>query len=84
MIAHAQAVDTRLSLSSHTAWYEVISSYAMASPPGYPGMERWRGKVALVTGASAGIGYTTAKQLTELGINVVGCARNIGTIEVST
>ena len=58
--------------------------YAMASPPGYPGMERWRGKVALVTGASAGIGYTTAKQLTELGMNVVGCARNIGTIEVST
>ena len=50
----------------------------------YPGMERWRGKVALVTGASAGIGYTTAKQLTELGMNVVGCARNIGTIEVST
>ena len=58
--------------------------YAMASPPGYSGMERWRGKVALVTGASAGIGYTTAKQLTELGMNVVGCARNIGTIEVST
>jgi len=56
----------------------------MASPPGYPGMERWRGKVALVTGASAGIGYTTAKQLTELGMNVVGCARNIGTIEVSS
>ena len=58
--------------------------YAMASTAGYPGMERWRGKVALVTGASAGIGYTTAKQLTELGMNVVGCARNIGTIEVST
>lgn len=56
----------------------------MASPPGYPGMERWGGKVALVTGASAGISYTTTKQLTELGTNVVGCARNIGTIEVST
>ena len=57
---------------------------AMGSSPGYPGMERWRGKVALVTGASAGIGYTTAKQLTELGMNVVGCARNISTIEVNT
>ena len=56
----------------------------MASSPGYPGMERWKGKVALVTGASAGIGYTTAKQLTELGMNVVGCARNISTIEVNT
>ena len=61
-----------------------LPSTAMASPPGYPGMERWRGKVALITGASAGIGYTTAKQLTELGMNVVGCARNISTIEVNT
>lgn len=45
-------------------------------------MERWQGKVALITGASAGIGYVLAKQLTELGMNVVGCARNIATIEV--
>ena len=61
-----------------------LPSTTMASPPGYPGMERWRGKVALITGASASIGYTTAKQLTELGMNIVGCARNISTIEVST
>ena len=45
-------------------------------------MERWRGKVALITGASAGIGYILAKQLTEYGMNVVGCARNTATIEV--
>ena len=50
---------------------------------GYPGMERWKGRVAIVTGASAGIGYETAKRLAQLGVVVVGCARNITAIEVS-
>lgn len=45
-------------------------------------MERWKGRVAIVTGASAGIGYETAKRLAQLGVVVVGCARNIATIEV--
>ena len=45
-------------------------------------MERWCGKTAFVTGASAGIGYDISKQLCELGMNVVGCARNIEKIEV--
>ena len=45
-------------------------------------MEQWKDKVALVTGASAGIGYDLSKQLCELGMNVVGCARNIGKIKV--
>ena len=49
---------------------------------GYPGMERWKGRVAIVTGASAGIGYEIAKRLAQLGVVVVGCARNITTIEV--
>ena len=49
----------------------------------YPGMERWKGRVAIVTGASAGIGYETAKRLAQLGVVVVGCARNITAIEVS-
>ena len=46
-------------------------------------MEQWKNKVALVTGASAGIGYDLSKKLCQLGMNVVGCARNIGKIEVS-
>ena len=45
-------------------------------------MDRWKGKVALVTGASTGIGYETAKQLVLSGMTVVGCARNTSKIEV--
>ncbi len=45
-------------------------------------MERWRGKVALVTGASCGIGYDLSKRLCELGMNVVGCARTVDKIQV--
>ena len=48
----------------------------------YPGMERWKGRVAIVTGASAGIGYELSKRLVQLGVVVVGCARNIAAIEV--
>lgn len=47
------------------------------------GMARWKGRVALVTGASTGIGYETAKQLAVSGMTVVGCARNTAKIEVS-
>ncbi len=46
-------------------------------------MDRWAGKTAFVTGASAGIGYDLSSRLCELGMNVVGCSRNIEKIEVS-
>ncbi|XP_055347612.1 dehydrogenase/reductase SDR family member 11-like [Paramacrobiotus metropolitanus] len=40
-------------------------------------MERWKGRTALVTGASAGIGYAIADALARSGMNVIGCARNV-------
>ncbi|XP_004558278.3 dehydrogenase/reductase SDR family member 11 isoform X1 [Maylandia zebra] len=44
-------------------------------------MERWRGRVALVSGASVGIGAAIAVELVRLGMKVVGCARDVGKIQ---
>ncbi|XP_065192501.1 dehydrogenase/reductase SDR family member 11-like [Sycon ciliatum] len=44
-------------------------------------MERWRGKIALVTGASAGIGADVAARLVGHGMVVYGCARGVDRIE---
>ncbi|XP_072098985.1 dehydrogenase/reductase SDR family member 11a isoform X1 [Mobula birostris] len=44
-------------------------------------MERWSGRVALVTGASAGIGAAVARALVQHGMKVVGCARRVDKIE---
>ncbi|KAK3089947.1 hypothetical protein FSP39_007882 [Pinctada imbricata] len=44
-------------------------------------MERWVGRVALVTGASVGIGAAISRKLVQNGMTVVGCARNVEQIQ---
>lgn len=45
-------------------------------------MERWKGKVALVSGASVGIGFEIAKELAKAGMKVVGFSRNPDKLKV--
>ena len=45
-------------------------------------MERWSSKVALVTGASAGIGAAIARSLVQHGMKVIGVSRNPEKIKV--
>lgn len=45
-------------------------------------MEEYVGKLAVVTGASSGIGLEIAKELVKRGVNVVGLARNKKNLQV--
>ena len=44
-------------------------------------MDRWVNKVAIVTGASSGIGQSISKALIEHGLKVVGLARRLKKME---
>lgn len=47
-------------------------------------MNKWKGKLAVVTGASGGIGFAIVKDFAKYGINILGLDKDIGDVEVLT
>uniref|UniRef100_A0A8I5NIJ7 Gametotin binding protein 2 n=1 Tax=Papio anubis TaxID=9555 RepID=A0A8I5NIJ7_PAPAN len=78
----AAAAEERPGVSSSTSVPPSSSEVGgRRGPMARPGMERWRDRLALVTGASGGIGAAVARALVQQGLKVVGCARTVSNIE---
>ena len=45
-------------------------------------MEKWKGRVAFITGASSGIGDGAARELVRHGVDVAACARDLDRLKV--
>nr|CAD7456802.1 unnamed protein product [Timema tahoe] len=59
----------------------VIETVTNRSDFPWKGMVRWKNKVALVTGASEGIGAATCRLLATNGMRVLGVSRNTSKVE---
>ena len=62
---------------------DVVDSVSLLEPHFLKRMERWLGRVALVTGGSSGIGAAVVRRLAMHGLRVVACARRLDRIQVN-